>query len=86
MPELCRFHGITIRMHYGDHLPPHFHAVHSGNEALIEIETLTVRTRYFSSSAKRLVLEWASIRNEELRAAWDRAVRYEDPGKIPPVG
>jgi len=73
-------------MHYGDHLPPHFHVVHGGNEALVEIETLRVKTRDFSSSARRLVLEWASIRSEELWTAWNKAARFEDPGKIPPLG
>jgi uncharacterized protein DUF4160 len=27
VPELSRFYGIIIRMFYGDHPPPHFHAV-----------------------------------------------------------
>jgi hypothetical protein len=27
MPEICRFFGISIKMYFGDHLPPHFHAV-----------------------------------------------------------
>ena len=25
MPELSRFHGIVIRMHWREHPPPHFH-------------------------------------------------------------
>jgi hypothetical protein len=28
MPELSRFYGIIIRIFYGDHEPPHFHAVY----------------------------------------------------------
>jgi hypothetical protein len=32
MPELSRFYGIIIRMFYGDHAPPHFHAVYQGEE------------------------------------------------------
>jgi len=26
MPEISRFFGITIKMFFGDHVPPHFHA------------------------------------------------------------
>jgi hypothetical protein len=26
MPEICRFFGIVIKMYFGDHAPPHFHA------------------------------------------------------------
>ena len=33
MPTICEFFGILIRMYYNDHLPPHFHAEYSGDEA-----------------------------------------------------
>ena len=26
MPEISRFFGISIKMFFGEHLPPHFHA------------------------------------------------------------
>ena len=32
--------------------------------------------------AQRMVLEWAGLHREELRTAWERAARVEDPGKI----
>jgi len=25
MPTICVFYGITVRMYYDDHNPPHFH-------------------------------------------------------------
>jgi hypothetical protein len=28
MPEISRFFGIIIRMYFGDHNPPHFHAIY----------------------------------------------------------
>lgn len=37
MPELCRFAGIVIRMHIGDHAPPHFHATYAGREIQMSI-------------------------------------------------
>jgi hypothetical protein len=29
MPELSRFYGIVIQMYFGDHSPPHFHALYA---------------------------------------------------------
>ena len=40
MPEICRFHGIVIRMYGLDHAPPHMHAVYAEHEALIGIEDI----------------------------------------------
>ena len=40
MPELSRFYGIVVQMYFGDHSPPHFHAIYSGQMAIIDIETL----------------------------------------------
>ncbi|WP_321495197.1 DUF4160 domain-containing protein [uncultured Desulfobacter sp.] len=28
MPEITRFYGIIIKLFFGDHPPPHFHAVY----------------------------------------------------------
>jgi hypothetical protein len=28
MPEVARFYGIVIKVFFGDHLPPHFHAIY----------------------------------------------------------
>ncbi|MCB0187951.1 MAG: DUF4160 domain-containing protein [Caldilineaceae bacterium] len=30
MPEVSRFFGVTIRMYFDDHPPPHFHAFYEG--------------------------------------------------------
>ena len=30
MPEISRFYGIVVRLFYGDHGPPHFHAEYAG--------------------------------------------------------
>jgi len=34
MPEISRFFGITIKMFYGDHAPPHFHAEYAEYKAM----------------------------------------------------
>lgn len=85
MPELSRFYGITIRMYFDDHLPPHFHAVYGGDEAVIGIDSLGLLRGRLPVRALGLTVEWASLRQAELRDAWNRARRLEAPGKIAPL-
>jgi hypothetical protein len=46
-------------MYFGDHVPPHFHAIYAEFEALIEIRTLSVIRGELPNRAMALVLEWA---------------------------
>ena len=85
MPELCRFYGIVIRMYFDDHDPPHFRARYGGDEALVGIETLAVLHGRLPPRAQGLVVEWASLRQAELRDAWERARQLEPLGKIAPL-
>ena len=86
MPELCRFYGIIIQIHFREHPPPHFHALYGGNQAVIGIETLEVLKGFLPTRAQRLVIHWASLHQAELRTAWARVQDLEDPGKIAPLG
>lgn len=85
MPELSRFYGIIIRMFYGDHTPPHFHAVYQGEEIQININTLEVMEGRMNRRARALVLEWAELHHAELRQAWEAASRNQEPSKIAPL-
>ena len=69
MPVLSRFLGISIKMYYDDHAPPHFHAYHGSYEAAVEIEGGDVRGS-FPPGALRRVLEWRDLRKDDLRVAW----------------
>ncbi len=40
MPEITRFYGIVIKLFFGDHPPPHFHAVYGEYNALFSIDPL----------------------------------------------
>ena len=42
MPEISRFYGIVIKMFFDENNPPHFHAYYSGDNVLIDINTLSV--------------------------------------------
>jgi len=85
MPELSRFYGIIVRMFYGDHPPPHFHAAYQGEEVQVNIETLEVIRGKIRRRALVLVLEWAALHRNELRSAWSLASRNQAPDKIEPL-
>ena len=84
MPEVCRFHGLTIQIHPHDHDPPHFHAVYGDAEAMVDIEALMIMRGSLPPRLERQVLEWAALRQRELRDAWARARRHDPIHKIPP--
>jgi hypothetical protein len=53
-------------MNYNDHAPPHFHARYGGDNAAVEIETLTVIAGGLPPRALGLVVEWAALHRAEL--------------------
>jgi hypothetical protein len=73
MPEISRFFGIVIKMFFDDHNPPHFHAEYGGSLALIDIRTLAVFSGRLPVRVTGLVIEWATLHQQELLADWDRA-------------
>ncbi|WP_419940227.1 DUF4160 domain-containing protein [Candidatus Palauibacter sp.] len=85
MPEVCRFYGIVIRMYFREHGPAHFHAEYSGQEAVVGIEDLAILRGRLPPRALGFVVEWASLHQAELLAAWERARHHEAPGKIAPL-
>ena len=85
MPELCRFHGATIKIYQGDHAPPHFHVRHSDGKIQVGIAPVRILKGSLPRHIERLVLEWAEVRQAELQRAWDRVQNDEPPGKIAPL-
>ena len=85
MPEISRFFGIVIKMFFDDHNPPHFHAEYSGYFALIDIRSLSAFSGYLPPRVMGLVIEWATIHQEELFANWERARAQQEPQKIAPL-
>ena len=85
MPELSRFYGIVIQMYFGDHPPPHFHASYGGSKAVVDIETLSFIEGQLPPRARGMVIEWATIHQNELREAFSKASTLQAPEKIPPL-
>lgn len=87
MPELCRFYSIVIKMIYcdnGQHNKPHFHVYYADYEASMGIDG-ELLAGSLPVKQLRLVQAWAAIHEEELYAAWNKAVRGIPFGKIAPL-
>ena len=85
MPEISRFYGIVIRMYFNDHNPPHFHAIYGGEQAQIDIQSLSMIGGQLSPRALGLVIEWATQHQDELFEDWDRARQMQPLQKIDPL-
>jgi hypothetical protein len=85
VPTISWFYGVTIRMYWADHAPPHFHAIYAGHEAVIAIETATVIRGVLPARAKALTLEWSILHREELLANWELCARNQTPKRIRPL-
>lgn len=72
MPEIARFYGIVIKLFFGNHPPPHFHAVYSEYIGLFDISTLKMIEGDLPKRAKKLVVEWAAVNQRELIDMWDK--------------
>ena len=81
MPEIARFYGIIIKLFFGDHPPPHFHAVYGEYVGLFDINTLEMFEGDLPSRAKKLVIEWAELNRSELLDMWNN----QEFRKLPPL-
>jgi len=85
MPEISRFFGIVIKMFFDDHSPPHFHAFYGEDQALIDIRHLSSFAGGLPPRALGLVIEWATLHQQELLDNWHRAEGQEPLEKIEPL-
>jgi hypothetical protein len=85
MPSVSEFFGIVIYFYFREHLPPHFHAQYGGEQVQIAIENLAVLKGRIAPRALGLVLEWASLHQDELRRDWDKVIAKQTPDPIEPL-
>lgn len=81
MPEIAKFYGIIIKLFFGDHPPPHFHAIYGEHMGLFNLETLEMIEGDLPSRARKLVLEWAALYQSELKDMWEK----QEFRKLPPL-
>ena len=87
MPELSRFYDLVIKMPYADqqqHNKPHVHVYSAEHEASVGIDG-ELLAGSLPLKQMRILSAWLAIHEDELYAAWNRAVRGEAPGKIQPL-
>lgn len=85
MPTISVFYGIVIRMFWGDHSPPHFHALYADYEIQMDIQTLEVIKGKMPKRALSLIRDWACENRKALLEDWDLCEKKEYPKKIPPL-
>ncbi len=85
MPEISRFFGIVIKMFWDDHNPPHFHAEYGESRALVDIRNLSAFAGRLPPRVTGLVIEWATLHQQELLEDWRRAQAQDALRKIDPL-
>jgi Domain of unknown function (DUF4160) len=82
MPVVAIVSGIKIELYFDEHPPPHFHARYAEFVAQINLDSLEIIKGSMPRPQMRTIQEWASLRRETLRAAWDICVASGNPGRI----
>jgi hypothetical protein len=85
MPEISRFFGIIIYMHFNDHNPPHFHVKYGDYKAIIDINNFGIIEGNLPPKALSIVVEWASGHKQELLNNWNEIIATGKFNKIKPL-
>ena len=84
MPEISRYLGISMHMHYRDHPPAHFHVRYAGDRAMIAVDTMQLLEGRLPVPVYRLIAEWGRHHRALLRENWRRAMARQPLLSIPP--
>jgi hypothetical protein len=85
MPEISRFLGIVIAMYYREHNPPHFHVRYNEYRASVSIRELALLEGKLPPKVLGLVVEWASLHQQELMEDWILAEELQVLRPIEPL-
>jgi len=72
-------------MFYDEHNPPHFHARYGSDRISISIHDFSILGGSLPPRALGIVMEWASIHQEELLLNWERAMNYKPLEAVAPL-
>lgn len=70
MPCIKIIDSIKIYVYLRDHNPPHFHALYSEHEELIEIKSLNTYTGSIPKSQRKKVIAWAKENSDFIMQKW----------------
>lgn len=85
MPTICVFYGITVRMYYDDHNPPHFHVFYGEFAAKIAIDTDEMIAGQLPARVLALTREWAKLNRPGLMENWHRCQSHEQLLALTPL-
>jgi hypothetical protein len=85
VPIIAVFFGIVIRMFYKEHEPAHFHAEHQSQNAKFDFSGKMLAGNIQSTTALRLIREWAILNRSELEGNWANMKAGKPLDKIPPL-
>ncbi|MCO6493921.1 MAG: DUF4160 domain-containing protein [Phaeodactylibacter sp.] len=71
MPIIGKIKGIILRMFFGDHPPPHFHATNDEKNGLFKIDDSKMFKGNLSSKDQKKLSKWAKPRKKKLKKMWD---------------
>ena len=85
MPIISTFFGIVIRMYYREHEPAHFHAEYQGQHGKFSLDGRMLVGNIRSTTARRLIQEWATAHHGELVANWESTKSGRPLERIEPL-
>lgn len=71
MPTYFIIDGVKIELYFKDHNPPHFHAIFSEYDAMIEIKTQSILNGSLPGNKKKRIIQWAKSNEKTLMAIWN---------------
>ena len=80
MPVITRFYGISIKMYFREHGPPHFHALYGEYNGVFDLQTLEMTEGDLPRRAQRMIKEWASVYQKDLLHMWKTQEFRKLPG------
>lgn len=72
-------------MFNNDHAPPHFHAYHGEEEAVVDIRDGSLLQGSLRKRENRLVMKWLELHQAELLKNWKLLREDQDPTPIEPL-
>lgn len=71
MPVISEFYGLSIRIYYKEHNPPHIHVGYGEYSLAIRIDNLDIIEGNLPIRALKMVKEWIKIHQNELIKMWN---------------
>ena len=83
MPTIAFFNGITVKVNFRDHSPPHCHVFAAGHKAVLNIKSLQLTHGSLPTARLAGLLTWAARHQSELLQAWNDCQAHRLPATIP---